>query len=115
MCITNLPDKFLHAQGFSPNLVLPKTKTPCINVYVDFGSLQDSLKVIKCINESEKTNAIKILQDGNFKVEGTQKYGNAVVCRVDNFPGPNIDPCLTMPSEKAYWATFTAILVTSGT
>lgn len=86
------------------NSLSNNSKPPCVNVYIDFGPLQDSLTVIKCVNESNKTSALNILQDGGFKIEGTQKYGDGIVCRVDNFPGQNIDSCLSMPSEKLYWA-----------
>ena len=76
----------------------------CVNIYIDFGKLSNGEKIIQCTNVNGKTNALDILKKSNLKIDGTEKYGSNVVCRVDNLPGPAVESCLSMPSEKAYWA-----------
>ena len=55
------------------------------------------------------------MQNANFKLEGTNKYGNNVVCRLNNLPKPStpigvkghedyIEECKEMPAAFAYWA-----------
>ena len=75
----------------------------CINVYVDYASLNKDKKVISCI-PADKAYAIDILRDGGIKVEGTDRYGLDVVCRVEGLPGSEIEDCKNMPAENAYWA-----------
>ena len=76
----------------------------CIGVYVDFNNLDNNRRIIECVPESGKTNALQILSKADIKVDGTIKYGNAVACRVNSLPGPDVEPCSTMPPENAYWA-----------
>jgi hypothetical protein len=72
----------------------------CVNLYIDFGDK----KVSQCITAGNNTTAYDILDDAKIKVEGTNKYGLQVICRVNGFPSREVEPCDTMPSEKAYWA-----------
>jgi hypothetical protein len=75
----------------------------CINLYVDYGILDQDKKVISCI-PSDKAYAIDVLREGGIAVEGTDRYGLDVVCRVEGLPGPDIEQCKNMPPENAYWA-----------
>jgi hypothetical protein len=72
----------------------------CVNLYIDFGDK----KVSQCITAGNNTPAYDILESGKIEVEGTNKYGLQVICRVNGFPSREVEPCDTMPSEKAYWA-----------
>lgn len=72
----------------------------CINLYVDYGTLEKST-FNKCIKSTE-TKAIDLLVNNNFTLQGTDKYGTAVLCRLNGLPKE--DECKDMPSEKAYWA-----------
>ena len=72
----------------------------CINLYVDYGTLEKST-FNKCIKSTE-TKAIDLLVNNNFNLQGTDKYGTAVLCRLNGLPKE--DECKDMPSEKAYWA-----------
>lgn len=76
----------------------------CINVYVDFGSLDNDTKIIKCVETSSEAKALEVLQNAKLSLEGTKKYGDQVVCRVNNLPDARSESCESMPSEKAYWA-----------
>jgi hypothetical protein len=72
----------------------------CVNLYIDFGDK----KVSQCIPAANNTTAYDILEGGKIEVEGTNKYGLQVICRVNGFPSREVEPCDTMPSDKAYWA-----------
>ena len=72
----------------------------CITVYVDYGTLEKST-FNECIKSSE-TKATDLLVNNNFTLQGTDKYGTAVLCRLNNLPKE--EECKDMPSENAYWA-----------
>jgi hypothetical protein len=80
-----------------------KTDDNCINLYIDYGSLDGGAKLTKCIDASNKTIALDILKKANLEVEGTKKYGLGVVCRVNGLPDEKAESCEIMPPEKAYW------------
>lgn len=75
----------------------------CYEIYVDFGSLNNNKTVSYCVNGEDNANALQLAQKV-VKLEGTQKYGLQVVCRVDSLPGPKEESCSDMPPEDAYWA-----------
>jgi hypothetical protein len=83
---------------------LSKPDSNCVNLYVDFGSLNAETKVEKCIDISGKTNALELLKISGYTTEGTQKYGDAVVCRLNGLPDKSVETCEVMPPEDAYWA-----------
>jgi hypothetical protein len=72
----------------------------CIQVYVDYGILEKST-FDKCLKSSD-TVAIDLLKNNNFTLQGTDRYGDAVVCRLNGLPKEAI--CEDMPPENAYWA-----------
>ena len=72
----------------------------CINLYVDYGTLEKST-FNQCI-KSPEIKAIDLLVNNNFTLQGTDKYGAAVLCRLNGLPKE--EKCKDMPSEKAYWA-----------
>jgi hypothetical protein len=76
----------------------------CINLYIDYGTLDNGSKITKCIPASGEVNALELLKNENYKIEGTQKYGDAVVCRVNGLPGESFESCESMPPAEAYWA-----------
>jgi len=72
----------------------------CVDLYIDFGDR----KVSQCVSAGDNTPAYDILKNGRIETEGTNKYGLQVICRVNGFPSREVEPCDTMPSDKAYWA-----------
>ncbi len=80
------------------------TKADCVTVYVDYGPIGNGTKSTACVPVTERTNAIDLLTDAGFMLEGTQKYGNAVVCRVNGLPDASTESCEEMPPAEAYWA-----------
>ena len=81
-----------------------KSGTNCVNLYVDFGSLNAETKVEQCIEVSTETNALQLLKTAGYTTEGTQKYGDAVVCRLNGLPDKSVETCEVMPPENAFWA-----------
>ena len=77
---------------------------PCVNTYVDFGSLDHSKQIIGCVPVNGEEIALDILAKSGLSLEGTKKYGLKVVCRVNKLPSLAVEPCETMPPEDAYWA-----------
>lgn len=72
----------------------------CVTLYVD-----DKLsRTAQCLTAPDRINALDLLKNADYKIEGTEKYGNAVVCRVNNRPDATSETCKDMPPENAYWA-----------
>jgi hypothetical protein len=97
------------------------TKANCVEVYVDYGILDNGKVVKDCINVSGKIDAMTVLNAAGFAIQGTDKYGLSVVCRVNSLPSGGspilvegheeyIETCKDMPPAYAYWA----ILVRTG-
>lgn len=81
-----------------------KDDNQCINVYVDYSVLNNETKLTNCVNSSTKMIALDVLRKANLEIEGTKKYGMAIVCRVNGFPTATAESCDSMPPENAYWA-----------
>lgn len=93
---------FIFAGSAIGLFVLNSNEPNCINLYVDYGNNSTIEK--KCVNSNEKVNSLDLLKANGYKIEGTAKYGNAVVCRVNNFPDNTLEKCQDMPPSDAYWA-----------
>jgi hypothetical protein len=85
-------------------LFINKKHNNCVMLYVNYGVLDSETKLTKCIDVSSETIALDFLKNANLEIEGTRKYGLAVVCRVNGLPNKSVESCESMPSEKAYWA-----------
>ena len=90
--------------GLGGLYVLQDQGKDCVTVYVDYGPLGNGTKSTSCIPVSDKANALDVLANAGLIIEGTQKYGNAVVCRVNNLPDATAESCTDMPPAEAYWA-----------
>ena len=85
-----------------------------VSVIVDFDIL-DSQRIDECVEVTTETPAADILNQARVTLAGTDEYGDAVVCRVNDLPSvsdpvtvdghePFIESCASMPPEFAYWA-----------
>ncbi len=85
-----------------------------VRVIVDFGLL-DTRAVNACVTVSQATPAREVLASAGVTLQGTDAYGDAVVCRVNDLPDattpvnvdghdPFVETCASMPPEFAYWA-----------
>ena len=99
--LTVIITSLLVAGGF---LFINKTDKNCINLYVDYNSLDNGTKITKCIDVTNSIIALEFLKNANLEIEGTKKYGLAVVCRVNDLPDKKAESCESMPPENAYWA-----------
>ena len=88
--------------GFS--IVNSRSNDTCINLYVDYASLDNGKKIKTCVDSSTDMLALDVLRKANIKVEGTQKYGLGVVCRINGLPDRSVESCEVMPPEDAFWA-----------
>jgi hypothetical protein len=80
--------------------------TNCVSIYVDYGSLDSSAPIERCVITSGEDEALALLDIARISIEGTQKYGNAIVCRVNGLPDATVESCSEMPPAEAYWAVF---------
>jgi hypothetical protein len=87
-------------------VVLDFTKSTCVNLVVDYGSLDSGSVVEKCIETSGEVSALEIMANAKIEVQGTDKYGNAVVCRLNGLPDASVESCAEMPPAEAYWAVY---------
>ena len=78
----------------------------CVSIYVDYGSLDSGSPIERCVITSGESNALTLLDIAKINTEGTQKYGNAVVCRVNGLPDATVESCEEMPPAEAYWAVY---------
>jgi hypothetical protein len=76
----------------------------CVTLYIDYGPLSQTESSTACIPVSSETNALDFLASAGFSTEGTQEYGNAVLCRLNGKPDPVAETCAGMPPADAYWA-----------
>lgn len=91
----------LGAVGFT---VIQNQNVDCVTLYVDYGPLGEATPSTECIPVSGKTNALDFLAAAGFTTEGTQEYGNAVLCRLNGKPDQVAETCVSMPPAEAYWA-----------
>ena len=95
----------LLALVFASGLYASQGKQPdCINVHVDYGSLNNEAVTQVCLDVNGPMKAIDVVESVGFILEGTQKYGDAVVCRVNGLPDKTAESCREMPPAEAYWA-----------
>lgn len=83
-------------------------------VEVNFGELGERIE--ECVSINGTTEVAKdVLSQAGVSVEGTKEYGDAVVCRVNQFPSatdpiqiegqdPHLETCEEFPPAFAYWA-----------
>lgn len=81
-----------------------KDNSNCVTIYVNFGQLDPETETEQCVDVYGKVNALELLRASGYKIEGTQKYGDAVVCRLNGLPDRSIESCEVMPPEDAFWA-----------
>jgi hypothetical protein len=84
-------------------------------VQVNYGILSDDI-VSECVEfESDSALASDVLSFAGVVTEGTEEYGDMVVCRVNSLPSdaeeirveeeePYLETCEGMPPAFAYWA-----------
>lgn len=84
--------------------VVQQSQADCVNLYIDYGPLNNGAKVETCLPVTGEVNALDFLASANLVTEGTQQYGEAVLCRLNGFPDASQESCEGMPPAEAYWA-----------
>jgi hypothetical protein len=90
------------------------TSADCVTVIVDFQSLK-SEKISQCVKINGKMDAMTVFNAAGYAIQGTDKYGLQIICRVNGLPDAvhaiksekqkgYVEKCADMPSEFAYWA-----------
>jgi hypothetical protein len=86
-----------------------------VTVEVNYGTLSDD-HFAECVEfEGESALATEVLAFAGVTTEGTEAYGDLVVCRVNDLPSdekeivvegeePYLETCAEMPPAFAYWA-----------
>lgn len=84
---------------------------------VDASALDDAASSTWCIIADEQIAVADALASTGIETEGTDEYGDQVVCRVEGLPAadqalPNPDgsdyfeTCAAMPAAFAYWSVW---------
>ncbi|QKJ18540.1 hypothetical protein [Microbacterium hominis] len=89
-------------------------------VVIETGDLEveDSPAGSTCIDTDEAIGASDALTEAGITVEGTEEFGDQVVCRVNGVPAEDLaipaedgsdyfETCASMPAAFAYWSLFT--------
>jgi hypothetical protein len=106
-------------------IVIPAVAGPCeevddvegVTVIVDASALGDAdeASATWCVPAEEPILASEALDLARIGVEGTEEYGDQVVCRVDGVPAEDLaltaedgkeyfETCASMPAAFAYWS-----------
>ena len=91
--------------------VLPTVTTElCIDqgtsLVIDFGTNENTPLIKKCVQDFEG-NSWDLFEAAKVSVTGTEKYPVGFVCRIENFPTKNTEPCKETPGTKnGSWAYF---------
>ena len=86
-----------------------------VTVVVDASSLEDGDSKTWCVGTDETLAAADALTLVGVETEGTEEYGDQVVCRVDGVPAEDtaipaedgsdyFETCAAMPAAFAYWS-----------
>ncbi|GLZ35275.1 hypothetical protein Lesp02_74620 [Lentzea sp. NBRC 105346] len=87
-----------------------------VTVVVDFQQLGGTT-IVRCNPATSRGTGLDALKGAGFQVEGNQRFGESLICRVENRPsatetipitGRNDyrEPCADMPPAGAYWSYF---------
>lgn len=104
----------LAVSGCSTQPTTSVDASKCVNVVVDFQSLKTE-KVSTCVKVDGKMDAMTVFNAAGYAIQGTDKYGLQIVCRVNGLPDGvhaiksdkhkgYVEKCADMPADFAYWA-----------
>lgn len=86
-----------------------------VTVVVDASALEGDAPQEKCVVTAEPITGADALLLAGVETEGTEEYGDQVVCRVDGVPAEDtaipaedgsdyFETCAAMPAAFAYWS-----------
>lgn len=101
--------------GTSPILTGACTDDSGVTLLVDGAALPEGTRDEFCVTTDEPIAAADALSIAAVQVEGTDEYGDQVVCRVNGAPAADLaltaedgseyfEECASMPAAFAYWS-----------
>lgn len=104
----------------TPSTSTPDAGAPCegdegVTIVVDSSALDEGSSQTWCFVGDSAMTVANALDFAGVEIEGTEEYGDQVICRVNGLPsasepvGSTEDPayveaCKTMPAAFAYWS-----------
>jgi hypothetical protein len=88
--------------GLWVNTEVSTPKAGCVNLIVDYGDLPTKETPIDSCISVGTGNALDLVKSIGIKIDGTDKYGDQIVCLVNGLPEKA--DCSDMPPQDAYWA-----------
>jgi hypothetical protein len=73
-----------------------------VTVIVDFTAFGGGVTTACALGDP--TSGVTALTGAGFTVTGTQRWGLAFVCRINNLPAPAAQACINTPPSSAYWS-----------
>ncbi|ARQ71576.1 hypothetical protein [Streptomyces marincola] len=73
-----------------------------VTVVVDFRELGGG-RVVRCA-PGGAADGLDALRGAGFEVAGTNRWGDSFICRINDRPGPDAEPCVDTPPASAYWS-----------
>ncbi|MFB6509020.1 flagellar hook-length control protein FliK [Streptomyces virginiae] len=73
-----------------------------VTVVVDFQELGGST-IIRCAPGDQPTG-LAALKNASFSIAGTQRWGEAFICRIEGKPTTATEACVNTPPASAYWS-----------
>lgn len=121
-CAGGDPEPGGSAPATGNDMAVVATQTPCegdegVTVIVDATALgdQDDVSATWCVFGDDTVAAADALLAASIGTEGTDEYGDQVVCRVNGVPAEDtaipaedgsdyFETCASMPAAFAYWS-----------
>jgi hypothetical protein len=96
----------------NPDPALVTQWEPCepdtgVTVVVDYRSLGDQRVHVACAL-GDQPSGVAALRNAGFDVAGTQRWGDAFVCRIDGLPTADQDDCIDTPASDFWWSYWKA-------
>ena len=73
-----------------------------VTVVIDFQELGGDT-IIRCAPGDQETGHSALVNAG-IEIEGTNRWGESFICRIEGKPGPEDEPCIDTPPASAYWS-----------
>ncbi|MFD5568970.1 hypothetical protein [Streptomyces cadmiisoli] len=73
-----------------------------VTVIVDFQELGGTT-LVRCA-PGEQATGLTALKNAGIQIAGTNRWGEAFICRIEAKPGPESEPCIDTPPASAYWS-----------
>lgn len=73
-----------------------------ITTVVEFGDLGATTEQT-CVETTQSMTALEVMTAAGVQITPSQKYGDAIVCRVNNLPA--VDQKLSIPNDDSYTET----------